>query len=166
MNLCTFSSEYGPVFILAQPIQPSNQKSWKTGFPVCFAFSITDPKSLSHWISAIVFLLAPDVDCVFSRQERTRTRAKADQIVIFPRNVPKTLRITSEISPRVARAFTAARTGGMRFSLPRHAFSRTDSAYRTARLSRFLRRAARRCRCAFSIFGSTVSRLVGFDSRI
>src|SRR4030067_327131 len=105
MNLCTFSSEYGPVFILAQPIQPSNQKSWKTGLPVCLAFSIADPKSLSHWIPAIVFLLAPDVDC-------------ADQIVIFPRNVPKTPRITSEISPRVARGAAAASTHGPTVSRP------------------------------------------------
>src|SRR4030067_335431 len=73
MNLCTFSSEYGPVFILAQPIQLSNQKSWKTGLPVCLAFSIADPKSLSHWIPAIVFLLAPDVHSVSPRRMRTRT---------------------------------------------------------------------------------------------
>src|SRR4030066_2245120 len=73
MNLCTFSSEYGPVFIRAQPIQPSNQKSWKTGLPLCFAFSNAAPKSTSHWIPAIVSLLAPNVDCVFSRQEQTRT---------------------------------------------------------------------------------------------
>src|SRR5512144_1845564 len=52
-NAWTFSFEYGPVFILAQPSHPSNQKSWKIGLPATFAFADAASKSVSQGIAAI-----------------------------------------------------------------------------------------------------------------
>src|SRR4030067_469265 len=79
-NRCTFSSEYGPVFIRAQTVQSSKPKSWKTGLPGCFALSNTAPKSVSHWIPAIVPLLAPNVDCVFpARSKRGLVSSRCQQ---------------------------------------------------------------------------------------
>src|SRR4030067_909029 len=51
--------------------------------------------------------------------------------------MPKTPRITSEISPSVAQALTPATIGGMRLLFPRQAFSSSDSLLRAEALSPF-----------------------------
>ena len=58
MNSWTFSSEYGPVFIFAQPSHPSNQKSWKIGLPAAFANAVAASKSVSQGIPAMAVLLS------------------------------------------------------------------------------------------------------------